>query len=60
MDSSSSGEFAGIGLIVQLNWEYLADTGLIEITKPVNGSGVTDAVSCVKEFCAKHNVPYRY
>lgn len=36
--------------------EYSADTGLIEITKPVDGSGVTDAVSCVKEFCAKHNV----
>lgn len=47
----------GLDLLSKLNWEYSADTGLIEITKPVDGSGVTDAVSCVKEFCAKHNVP---
>ena len=40
----------GLDLLSKLNWEYLADTGLIEITKPVNGSGVTVITTNIQIF----------
>lgn len=49
-------DLLGLDLLSKINWKYLPDERMLEITGPVYDDTTTTAVKYVREFCLKHNL----